>query len=188
MKRIKEDNTIKYLDDNSRTKMEMVYDEGKITQIRFYLDDEDETISDKKLYVDHKRFKDGYAFSYVRRSTENGIKRVEHYDNDIMTSYSLEERTPEYKLTQIFTAEGVLFDESKVFYNKNGIPYRLREWTKGLTPQDDTLHDSSLPIIEGFEDASKMTKEDWKTHFYIISEYLYSDQCQPYAGGDEMPF
>lgn len=188
MKRIKEDNVVKYCDDNSVTRLELVYDEGKITQLRFYLDDEDETISDKKLYVDPKRFKGGYSFSYVRRSENDGIKRTEYYQDDVMTNYSLEERTLEYKLTRIYTVDDILYDETKIFYNERGMPYRLKEWTKGLTPKDTSFHDTSIPEIEGYEDASLMTEQDWEEYSEIIFQYLHSEVRQPFVGGDELPF
>lgn len=179
---------IKYFDDSSNLQLELVYEDGEITQLRFHFDDDDKTISDKVLYVDPRRFKPRYAFSYTRKSIINGIKKIECFSDDEMTSYSLEERTDEFKLTQIFTPEDLLIDERKVFYNERGIPYRIVDWTRGAKGESDSFSDSKIPIFPGFEDASKMTENDWESYSDLINAYYYSDFCEPYSDKEDLPF
>lgn len=186
MKRIKDKDVVRYLDEKSEPKMELLYEDGSISQIRFYFSDDDPTIKNKRLYLDTKRFKKGYAQSYERHFMENGFEKVEVYEDDELTMYSLSGRTPEYRLTKLFTPEGELFEEERVYYNKKGIPYRIRQWTK--TSKGNQIHDSKIPIFEGYEDASTMTEEDWRDHGDLVFAYLYSDDCEPFEEECSFPF
>lgn len=84
--------------------------------------------------------------------------------------YTLTEKTADYKLTRCFDKKGILIEEIKVFYNKNGVPCRITEWVSNV--QGDGFSDNFIPIFSGFEDASKMSLDDKKKHNNLIANYL----------------
>ena len=187
MKRVKEDTITTYYDDNSNVRLQLFYRDGKIDQLRFHFDDEDPAIKNKTLSLSPTIFKGGYSFSFDKEiDLGDGRIKTESYDQDEeLWLYNIIERTPEYRHTKLFNRDDTLLSEEKVFYNENGIPYRIKTFeSANEEPYRNT--DYRIPIFPEYTDISKMTEEDKKKYSELINIYLWSDFVEPYE--EELPW
>jgi hypothetical protein len=115
-----ENNILSFLDTNDKEKIEFFYDDGKITQIRFLLEDSNSQIVNKQLIISKTHFEDFATLFYEKHFYKNNIKTIEYYSQDEMDSYFEIEKTNEYKITKGFSPKGKMFSREKIEYNNKG--------------------------------------------------------------------
>ena len=189
MKRVRKNNLTTYYNDNSNILLELFYNEGKIDQLRFHFDDEDPSIKNKTLSLSPTIFTGGYNFSFDKViDLGDGRIKTESYDrNEELWMYNIVERTPEYRLTKLFYKDDTLISEEKVFYNKKGIPYRIKNYeSSNEEPYRNT--DYRIPIFPGFEDSKNIDEEKRDELNDLINAYLWSDLVEPYEEEIDLPF
>ena len=189
MKRVRKNNLTTYYNDNSNILLELFYNEGKIDQLRFHFDDEDPSIKNKTLSLSPTIFKGGFNFSFDKViDLGDGRIKTESYDSDEeLWMYNIVERTPEYRITRLFYKDDTLISEKKVFYNKKGIPYRIKNYeSSNEEPYRNT--DYRIPIFPGFEDSKNIDEEKRDELNDLINSYLWSDFVEPYEEEIDLPF
>jgi len=115
-----ENNILSFLDSKNKEKIEFFYDDGKISQIRFLLEDSNSQIVNKKLIISKTHFKDFATLFYEKHFFKNDKKIIEYYSNDEMESFFEIEKTSEYRISKGFSSKGKMFCKEKIEYNKQG--------------------------------------------------------------------
>lgn len=84
---------------NETEPIEYFYDDGLLTQIRFNLSDKDPSIKNKKLILSTRHFKEFTTSFHERHLDREGLKIVDYYANNKLTSYT---ELPEIKIKIIY--------------------------------------------------------------------------------------
>ena len=106
------------------------YDEGKISQIRFFLEDDDEQVKNKMLILSKKHFKDKVSLQYEKHFFRDGKKVIESYYNDELHSIfeitSLKNRI----ITKGYSKDKILFSSEVIHTNSEGRPITEEQYIK----------------------------------------------------------
>ena len=119
---------------------ELFYDDdGRVSQFRLHLKDEDPEIKNKCICVSKIHFKEPVTLFYERHKTIGTKKIIEFYENDEMHMYSEITTENSVKIDKGFSSDGYLIYEDKTFYDANGKEDRHEHW---VASDDGTLYDS----------------------------------------------
>jgi len=110
---------------------------------------------------------------------KDGFEHKEYLESGKLLMKVSIHRTVNSKLTQIYSGDNELIQKTKIYYNKKGIPFRIKEWVSS-SDGNDISTDFRIPIFPQYKNASTMSEEDKKIHSNLINEYLISDFVEPY--------
>ena len=100
---------------------ELFYDdEGRVSQFRLHLKDEDPEIRKKVLIISVKTFTEPIFLSYEKHKTEGDKKIIEYYYNDSLDTYTETTTIHSIEVTRFFTADGFLFSIDKTYLDTTG--------------------------------------------------------------------
>ena len=100
---------------------ELFYDdEGRVSQFRLHLKDEDPEIRKKVLIISVKTFTEPIFLSYEKHKTKGDKKIIEYYYNDCLETYTETSTIHSIEVTRFFTAEGFLFSIDKTYFDTFG--------------------------------------------------------------------
>ena len=123
-----------------REDYELFYDdEGRVSQFRLHLKDEDPEIKNKCICVSRIHFKKPVNLFYERHKIIGNKKIIEFYENDEMHMYAEITTENSVKIDKGFSPDGYLIYEDKTFYDANGKEGRYEHW---VASDDGTLYDS----------------------------------------------
>ena len=104
-----------------REDYELFYDDdGRVSQFRLHLKDEDPEIKNKCICVGKIHFKDPVTLFYERHKTEGDKKIIEYYYNDSLDTYSETTTIHSIEVTRFFSAKGFLFSIEKTYFDTSG--------------------------------------------------------------------
>lgn len=116
-----------HLDKDQNTYDVFKNEETGSIQFRFYLEDDDPQIFNKRLILNKGYFTDPFFLSYQKKFNRNGKLVYETYYNDVLQMYAEIKDTPECRIDQHFSNDGIIFMELKYFKDKNGKPTTIEE-------------------------------------------------------------
>ncbi|MDC3195461.1 hypothetical protein OAT76_03550 [Flavobacteriaceae bacterium] len=118
-----------------REDYELFYDDdGRASQFRLHLKDEDPEIKNKCICVSRIHFKKPVNLFYERHKTIGNKKIIEYYYNDSLDTYSETTTIHAIEVTRFFTADGFLFSIDKTYLDNSGkvkSAYRYLQNDKG---------------------------------------------------------
>lgn len=117
-----ENNFLSFIDSENRENIEFFYDDGKISQIRFHIQDSNPQIFNKKLIISKSHFKELVTLFHEKHFYQNDQKIIEYYTNNVLDSYFVTEKTIDYKITKGFSPDGKMFSREKIEFDNQGKP------------------------------------------------------------------
>jgi hypothetical protein len=140
-----------------------------------YLDDEDKTILNKSLVFDELRFKEHkFHLTYERNYVKDGEIYNEYYFNDELDTYSITRRTNKKKVILLYSKEGVMFETTKIYYNRFKQAYKkevYQPFSEGQEHYDSYLI-PHIPLFENLEVIEYDYEEEEKDCPEIKNEFI----------------
>ena len=109
-----------FVDSRGELKMTLLFDEGRVSQVRLYLQSLDPSVYDKMLIYSDKHFKDRITLFYNKRFIRNNRHVTEYYINGQLTDYSEEYLEGNATITKCFDRNGIEFSHNVTLKDNYG--------------------------------------------------------------------
>ena len=119
-----------YKDSQGNVKLKLFFQEGIVTQVRVYLEDDNPEVSEKVLIISNTHFKSFKHISLKKKYRENGAEITEYYIDNILQSRFITKKSLLKKEVlgiglneKIFYKEIECYDKSGDIVNRHATVY-----------------------------------------------------------------